>query len=222
MYREKQKRTKLGVIFTLVIIIVAGISIFSIYEQHKSDIKVHTETFKIPKLPTFTGSQEQSLTQLNKMPFPVLGSGYSQIFASAKGSAGPQEVDYLTDNNVQTSINTATGICANYDMTTKKTTTGFDIVNPDQTYQVKTVQCYNANNSWEFNIEDAVALSTPEYNGSVLQTTNMINGQVSKSALSTNLNSEQWVNVRSLGPPVVKCGNNHVCYIQKSSLVTGS
>jgi len=223
MYREKDKRTKLGVMYGLIVIVIAAVSVFSIYQQHKNDIKLHQSSFKVPKLPELNSSQERTLVQLLNLPMPSLGTGYSLIFESPSTSSPPPEIDYLTNYSTQSIVANARNICSTYNMTTKKTSIGYDIINPTESYQITTVQCYDANNSWSFNIESAIALSTPEYDGtSSYQTSNVINGQVPASALKSDLSSEQWVNIRSLGSPIVKCNIDKVCYIQKSNLVSGS
>lgn len=215
MRRPPSRGYKLiGVIYTLFMIAVVLTASVLLYHQHKNSLHPTTTiTSKAPKLPTLSAVQKQTLSFVLNQPLPNLGTEYKMIFTTpANVPSGPPEIDYLTSQPETASVSTIDALCRQYNFTINRVTVGDDIVSPIKSYEVKTVQCYDASYSWSFDIESAAALGYSEYTGAgALQNANTIAGHVPASALNAQAATENWVNVRSYGPPVSNCKGVGVC-----------
>jgi hypothetical protein len=213
--REPSRGYKfIGALYAFFMIAVIATAVVLLYRQHKNTLHPPTTiTAKAPTLPHLSATDKQTLTFVLGQPFPNLGTAYQAIFTTPSNvPSGPPEADYLTTQPESAILASVTALCKQYNFTLNRTTTGDDIVTPTKSYVVKTVQCYDADYSWSFEVESAAAFGYGEYTGAgALQNANTINGHVPPSAVTAQAATENWLNVRSYGPPVSNCKQAGVC-----------
>lgn len=218
MIRPQRKISTTGKIFLIIMLVILFGSLYLIYRQHENDFKIK-HTRQAPKLSSLTQAEKQTLTYILNRPFPVMGSSYQLFFETPQTAANPPETDYLTAESSGQVISDVDSMCHRYSFATKKPNGGFDLVKEAQDYALTTIQCYDANNSWSFNIETAVALTYSEYTESNGLGTNVLNGHLPANLGSDGLSFKIWVDVRSLGTPTFNCNDHEVCYSTNTSTV---